>query len=88
MRSYAYVSQHVPLLGTSLGILKAMVMHAGNESGALVDLNAQVFPSSALVNNLLERWNSYSMFIISKKIVDTIKCTTEVKFMCYFLFLS
>lgn len=73
-----YVSQHVLSLGTSVGVLNALLLN-GNISFASISsvISEGKFQPSGLLNDLLMKWNSCNMCIIAATMMQTIELNIE-----------
>jgi hypothetical protein len=83
LRSYAYVSQQMPLLGTTVGIIRAL---QANNVAPLTDLSKKsdnlspkIFQANNIVNELFLNFNSCNLFVVAKIMAETVEHCSKVR---------
>jgi hypothetical protein len=84
LRSYSYIFPHALSLGTSVGVLNALILN-GNVEVSLESIpescasyRLENFQCNGLANDLVRKWNSCNMCLISEIMTHTIKLNVEV----------
>lgn len=77
LRSYVYVSQNLASLGTSVGLLNAFILNGNISFGNIPQDSTGQFQSNGFVNDLLLKWNTCNMCIITETIANTIKLNID-----------
>jgi hypothetical protein len=87
LRSYAYVSQQMPLLGTTVGIIRAL---QANNVAPLTDLSKKsdnlspkIFQANNIVNELFLNFNSCNLFVVAKIMAETVEHCSKVRVINY-----
>ena len=79
LKGYLYALQCIPCVGTSIGILNAMLLNGMEISGGASESDCEDFSKNNLLNDFLRSWSPFNICLVTESVAKRLDKMKEVQ---------